>query len=237
MTPDATLRTAPNVNTYLGDEDPTDLTTTSSEEDLFVEEDENEIPDRSSVIQTGWAAAKKAVSESSKGYTSDFRFEEEPQLIKFLSAEPMVFFQHWVDRKGKKSFIGWEGDPLARVGNKPERKFAFSVVNLSDETPSIQLMTVGIRFCGQLEKLNSDKKTGPLDRPDLYWAVSRSGTGTKTQYTIVPVKERDLADDWDLDPVALAGVISKMKPLGPDSLRMSSTAELDEIAREILAGQ
>lgn len=236
MTPDTTVRKAPNMNSYLGDEVEVDPTI-EVEEDLYVEDSEDSFPERSSVIQTGWAAAKKAVAESSRSYTNDFKFEEDVQLIKFLSAEPMVFFQHWVDRKGKKSFIGWEGDPLARVGNKPERKFAFSVVNLSDETPTIQLMTIGIRFCSQLEKLNTDKKVGPLDRPDMYFAVSRSGVGTKTTYQIVPVKERDLADDWDLDPIQMSGIISQMKPLGPDALRMSTTAELEEIAREILAGQ
>jgi hypothetical protein len=53
----------------------------------------------------------------------------------------------------------------------------------------------------------------------------------------MPVKERDLVEDWEIDPVTAAEMISKMKPLGPDALRMSTTAELDEIAKEILAGQ
>jgi hypothetical protein len=236
MTPDTTIRKAPNVDNYLGAPVTTPVIE-DVEEDLFQEDSELDFPDRSSVIQTGWAAAKKAVSEASKGFTTDFRFDEDVQLIKFLSAEPMSFLQHWVNRPGKKSFVGWENDPLSRVGNKPERKFAFTVVNLSDEQAQVQLMTVGVRLCGQLEKLNADKKTGPLDRPDIYWAVSKSGQGTKTSYSIVPVKERDLAEDWDLDPAQLSGIISQMKPLGPDALRMSSTAELDEIAREILAGQ
>jgi hypothetical protein len=225
---------APNVDSYVDD---TTAVTAAAVDEVFEEDSENEIPDRSSVIQTGWAAAKRATSEASKGYTSDFKFDEDVQLIKFLSAEPMSFLQHWVTRPGKKSFIGWENDPLSRVGNKPERKFAFTVVNLTDEEPQVQLMTCGIRLCGQLEKLNADKKTGPLDRADIYWAVSKSGQGTKTSYSIMPVKERDLVEDWEIDPVTAAEMISKMKPLGPDALRMSTTAELDEIAKEILAGQ
>jgi hypothetical protein len=231
-----TVSQAPNVSSYLGT-DPVSPVITEVEEDLFIEDSESDFPDRSSVIQTGWAAAKRAVSEASKSFTTDFRFDEDVQLVKFLSAEPMSFLQHWVNRPGKKSFVGWDNDPLSRVGNKPERKFAFSVVNLSDEVPQIQLMTVGVRLCGQLEKLNADKKIGPIDRTDIYWAVSKSGIGTKTSYSIMPVKERDLAEDWDLDPVQLSSVISKMKPLGPDALRVSTNAELEEIARELLAGQ
>jgi hypothetical protein len=142
--------------------------------------------------------------------------------------------QHWVNRPGKKSFISiGEGDPLVAVGSKPDQKFAFTVLNLSDEDPQLQLMIVGVRLCGQLEKLDSDKKTGPLNRPDMYWAVSKTGTGTKTAYSITPVKERDLAEDWGIDPVAAAELIKTMKPLGPDALHTSTKAELAEIAREI----
>jgi hypothetical protein len=222
----------PNLDSYVVDPiTPQDL------EEIFTAEDETETPERSSVIQTGWAAAKKAVAKSSKTFATDFRFDEDVQLIKFIGNEPMSFMQHWVNRPGKKSFISiGEGDPLIAVGSKPDQKFAFTVLNLSDEDPQLQLMIVGVRLCGQLEKLDSDKKTGPLNRPDMYWAVSKTGTGTKTSYTINPVKERDLAEDWGIDPVAAAELIKTMKPLGPEALHTSTKAELAEIAREIASG-
>ena len=219
----------PNVNSYV-----VNTPTQQDLEEIFTAEDETETPERSSVIQTGWAAAKKAVAKSNKTFATDFRFDEDVQLIKFIGNEPMSFMQHWVNRPGKKSFISiGEGDPLVAVGSKPDQKFAFTVLNLSDEDPQLQLMIVGVRLCGQLEKLDSDKKTGPLNRPDIYWAVSKTGTGTKTSYTVNPVKERDLAEDWGIDPVAAAELIKTMKPLGPEALHTSTKAELAEIAREI----
>jgi hypothetical protein len=219
----------PNVDSYV-----VETPTAENLEEIFAAEDETEVPERSSVIQTGWAAAKKAVAKSNKTFATDFRFDEDVQLIKFIGNEPMSFMQHWVNRPGKKSFISiGEGDPLVAVGSKPDQKFAFTVLNLSDEDPQLQLMIVGVRLCGQLEKLDSDKKTGPLNRPDMYWAVSKTGTGTKTAYSITPVKERDLAEDWGIDPVAAAELIKTMKPLGPDALHTSTKAELAEIAREI----
>lgn len=222
----------PNVDSYV-----VETPTTEVLEEIFHTEDETEIPERSSVIQTGWAAAKKAVAKSNKTFATDFRFDEDVQLIKFIGNEPMSFMQHWVNRPGKKSFISiGEGDPLVAVGSKPDQKFAFTVLNLSDEDPQLQLMVVGVRLCGQLEKLDSDKKTGPLNRPDIYWAVSKSGTGTKTSYSVTPVKERDLAEDWGIDPVAASELIKTMKPLGPDALHTSTKAELAEIAREIASG-
>jgi len=224
----------PNVDSYVE----TPHTPSASElEEIFTQENENDTTNRSSSIQSGWAAAKKAVAKSNQKYATDFRFEEDVKLIKFISGEPMTFMQHWGTPQGKKSFISiGEGDPLIAVGSVPSQKFAFTVLNLSEEEPQLQLMIVGVRLCGQLEKLHMDKKTGPLDRPDLYWAVSKSGTGTKTAYSITPVKERDLADDWDIDPVAAAELIKPLKPLGPDALYIPSKSELEEVARE-LAGQ
>ena len=205
---------------------------------VYEEEDEMEMPERSSAVQVGWAAAKKSKEEASATFATDFKFTEDVQLIKFLSDEPMVFLQHWVQRPGKKSFIGWAGDPLEKAGNRPERKFAFSVVNLSDsEEPKVQLLTVGVRLFSQIEKLSQAKATAPINRPDLYWAVAKSGSGIKTTYSIQVVKERDLAEDWEIDPVAAAELISKFKPLGPDALRPATKGELQNIANEINAAQ
>ena len=232
MTNSLKVKTAPNVDSYAAPV----VSDVLEDADLFIEEDETESPAHSSTIQTGWSAAKKAVAKSTKTFATDFRFDEDVQLVKFISDEPMVFMQHWVNRPGKKSFISiGEGDPLIAVGSKPDQKFAFTVLNLSDEEPQTQLMIVGVRLCGQLEKLASNPKTGPLNRPDLYWAVSKSGSGTKTSYSIVPVKERDLAEEWEIDPVAAAELIKTLKPLGPDALHTSTKAELAEIAREIAA--
>jgi hypothetical protein len=217
----------PNVDSY---------TTPASVEnaDYFVEEDEDTTPDSSSIIQSGWAAAKQAAMKTSK-FATDFKFDEDLQLVKFISSEPMSFMQHWINRQGKKSFISiGADDPLIAVGSVPSQKFAFTVLNLSDpEGPQLELMTVGIRLCKQIEKLASDPKTGPLNRPDMYFAVSKSGTGTKTTHTIVPVKERDLAEDWDIDPVATAEYIKTLKPYTSEALYMSTKQELADIAKEI----
>jgi hypothetical protein len=215
------------------DEEDLDPATTTDNDDAFEDEDENEVPTRSSVVQVGWAAAKKAAAAASTVYATDFRFEEDVKLVKFLTNEPMAFSQHWVNRTGKRSFIcnGTPKCPLCRRGNRAESKFAFSIVDLSAEDPQVQLMTVGLRLYGQLEKLNNDPKTGPIDR--LFWAVSKSGTGQKTSYSFNSVKERDLAEDWDIDAEAAADLLKKIKPLGADALRVPSDEELREIARDI----
>ena len=221
---------APNLDSY--------TPSVVSDDTMFEVEHEDETSDRSSVIQVGWAAARQAVSKSTTTYPTDFRPSDEAQLIKFLSNEPMAFMQHWINRPGKKSFISCgEGDPLIEVGSKPDQKFAFTIVNLGDENPQPQLWVVGIRLFQQLDKFANNPKTGPLNRPDIYWEVTRSGTGTQTTYTLTPVKERDLAEDWELDPVKVSELIKTMKPLGSEALRTSTKSELAAIAREITSGQ
>jgi len=69
----------PNLDTYVSE-----TPTPEVLEEIFAAEDETETPERSSIIQTGWAAAKKAVAKSSKTFATDFRFDEDVQLIKFL---------------------------------------------------------------------------------------------------------------------------------------------------------
>ena len=227
---------APNLDSYVSTA-PVNLDEFGMDENLFETEDENEFPERSSVIQTGWAAAKQAVAKSSTAFPTDFRPSEEPQLVKFVSNEPMIFMQHWINRAGKKSFISiGEGDPLIEVGSKPDQKFAFTVVNLSSEEKIAQLWVVGVRLCSQLEKFASNPKTGPLNRPDVYWEVSKSGTGTSTVYNLTPVKERDLSEDWDLDPIKVAELVKSLKPLGQEALHTSTKSELAAIAREITNG-
>jgi len=223
-----------DISSYLSDEDMDSLRTPADSvyesEDVF--ENEDAAP-AAAVIKVGWGEARKAQAKATKTYANDFKFDEEVQLIKFLSPDPMSFSQHWVQRQGKKSFVclGTSDCPLCRAGNKSDSKFAFSVVNLSEDEPTVQVMVVGLRLCGQIEKLNNDPKTGPIDR--MFWAVSKSGVGTKTTYSIMMVKDRDLSDDWDLELADVNATLSTLKPLGPDSIRISTKAELSEIAREL----
>jgi len=223
-----------DISSYLSEED---LLETARTVDDSIYESENVYEDdeapASSVIKVGWGEARKAQAKATKTYANDFKFDEEVQLIKFLSPDPMSFSQHWVQRTGKKSFVclGTSDCPLCRAGNKADSKFAFSVVNLSEDEPAVQVMVVGLRLCGQIEKLNNDPKTGPIDR--MFWAVSKSGQGTKTTYSIMMVKDRDLSDDWDLELQDVTKTLLGLTPLGPDAIRVSTKAELAEIAREL----
>ena len=216
-------RTAPSAADYVNDEDDT----------TFEVEDENESPDRSSIVQSGWDAARKA-SASSGEFVQDFKFTEDVQLVKFMAGEPIaVYKQHWVqERSGRKSFTCL-GDkcPLCRkAGHKPQQKYGFSIVNLSADEPTPQLMAVGIRAQKQLDALN-EGRTGPLDKG--YWGVSRTGTGNQTTFAFVPVKERDLAEDWDMDAESVVEALDEVTPVDDSAIRIDSLSELNDVAAEL----
>lgn len=221
------VATAPNASDYV---DP--------DTDVMKDEDETDTSPRSSMVQSGWAAARKEIESNSRGFTDEFRFSEEPRLVKFLSAEPIASYrQHWLDGKaGRKSYsclesVG-EKCPLCEIlGDRPDTKIAFSILTLDGESPKSEALVVGPRLAGSLEKLHDDPRLGPLDKH--FWSLSRSGKGAKTQHTVNPVKERDLVEDWDLDPDKVRAAIATSAPLDESFVRFETRDELREIAKEL----
>lgn len=207
--------------------------------DVYVDDDEDVIPTRSSAIQSGWDAALKSATEKSGGYTNDFKFKSEKQLVKFLDSEPLaVYAQHWIERPGKKSWTCLGDDcPLCEGGDVPKKKIAFSVVNfgeedLLDETePVVEILTVSPKTMQILRRYHQDKVTGPLDR--MYYSMSREGTGPKAVFQIIAVKPRDLEEDWGLDPNEAERVVAGFEPLDPSVISFTPRAQLEEIKREV----
>lgn len=218
---------ARRTNDYIADE--------SFLEDDFIEDGEDVSASRSSAIQSGWEAALKSASApSSGGYVNDFRFSEDSQLIKFLDSEPIaVYSQHWIERPGKRSWVCLGEDcPLCAVGDKPGRKVSFSIVNLSaPDGAVVEILTVSPKTMQVLNRYHQDRSTGPLDR--LYYSLSKTGSGPKTVFQILPVKARDLEEDWSLDPADTEAIISGFDPLTSKVISFSSREKLEEIAREI----
>ena len=115
-------------------------------------------------------------------WTNDFRFRDEPQIVKFLDDEPWDYMQHWVTRDGKQSFTCRGARcPLCKVGVRATQKIVFPIVNFGEtpeDEPEVMNLVVGRRFAATLKGHHEDKRTGPLTK--LYWAISKTGKGKKT---------------------------------------------------------
>lgn len=172
-----------------------------------------------------------------------FRMDEEAQLVKFLTDEPWSYDQHWIKREGKQSFpcIG-KGCPLCHIGVKVSQKIVYPVLNLTPlkgDEPLVQSMEVGPQNDEALADFDADPKTGPLTR--MWWSISRtekkSGGRKKYNYSFLPVKDRDLEEDWEIDldeAEAAVAVAEKEIPSPKEVLGDWNRSKLQEIADEAM---
>ena len=167
----------------------------------YLEQDSPDIePKVGTTVQEGWDAADALLKTEVTEFPTDFRFTDEPQLIKFLQNRPFATYeQHWIERpKGKKSFVCiGSGCPLCEIlGDKPRGKFAFNVYVLSGENQGVQVLTAPPSLARLIKKAHEDERKGPIDKD--FWEISRLGTGPQTQYTLNYVRGRDLDEEWKI---------------------------------------
>jgi len=186
-------------------------------------------------VKKGWDAADDAKSDD---FPDEFKIDDEASLIKFVENEPFaVYKQHWIERTGKRSWRCLEDDcPLCdEVGDRPSAKIGFNIIDLADPAkPVNKIWLVGSRVATNLKNLNKDKKTGPIDRDDLYYAVSRSGTKSKSVTSIIPVKARDL-EEWDVEALTSEELDDFFgQAYDSDVVEFHTKKQLAEIADELL---
>ena len=203
----------------------------------YLEEDSAEIqPKVGTTVQEGWDAAEALLKVETSEFPTDFRFSEEPQLVKFLQDRPFATYeQHWIERpKGKKSFVCInDGCPLCEIlGDKARGKFAFNVLVLSDGEPTVQVLTAPPSLARQIKKAHDDERKGPLDKE--FWEISRLGTGPTTQYTLNFVRGRDLTEEWKLSQDNVNDAVANAVSFTAEEVvRETPRSELLEIARTL----
>ena len=58
---------------------------------------EDATPKVGTTVQSGWDSADALLRQDTTEFPTDFKFSEEPQLIKFLEVGPFrVYVQHWI---------------------------------------------------------------------------------------------------------------------------------------------
>ncbi len=205
-----------------------------------IEDDEDEAPKPAArQIKRGWGAAEK-VKNVNSAYAQRLKVTEDTIIVKFLEDEPYASFrQHWVERPGQKSFtciadLSPKGCPLCDGGNRPATRFAFNVVQLEQGgEPSNKSYEVGPRVIDQLKNFHTDPRQGPLTKH--YWAISRTGKGTTSNTNHQLVKERDLEEEWAMQPISDAEMRSlKSSAYGPEIVEIPDRKTLQDIVIEDL---
>jgi len=180
-------------------------------------------------------------------FAVDFKFTEDPQIIRFHadSFPPFSYKEHWLSSKtsGKRSYVCLNPKnkpdlscPLCEMdanipGQTPKVKTSFTVANFSAAPFQRQLMTGSKRLVDALFAMDSKENFGPLE--GKYWAVSRSGEKQNIAYHLTPVKERDLLEDWKIDPAKAKEFFDAMTAYEPSIIKSYSQAELLEVAQSL----
>lgn len=190
-------------------------------------------------VASGWGAADSFLASKKKSgeYATDVKLSEQLQLFRFLENEPFAIYkQHWVEREGKKSFVSiGDEDPLTVIaGLTPRPKFAFNVLNLSEEEPEVQVLTASTTLARQLRAANDDPRFGPLTKH--YWAISRQGTGPQTVFNLQRVRATDLEEEWNLNPETVEAIAKSASLYDNSIIKVSSYEEHLEIARSLIKG-
>jgi len=177
----------------------------NAREDAEEEENlETRRPQKSS-LRKGWKGYQETKAKATD-YAEELRVTDDADLIKFLEDEPFaVYRQHWIETPvgtKKKSWTCLEDPcPMCDIGDRPRQLTAFNIVHLTTGgAPENKIIVLGNKAAGQLKNYAEDEKTGPLTR--LYYSVSRSGKGQSSAYNWRPVKDRDLDEDWQIEPLS-----------------------------------
>lgn len=214
------------------------ISTPSANADTYLDEDNEDVaPKVGTTVQEGWDAAEAIMVQKQSGdYPVDLKFDSDPALIKFLDTPPLSYFQHWIERpKGRKSFTCIGDDcPLCDIlGDTPRRKTAFQVYVLSGENQGLQILTAVPTLYRLIKKANEDDRKGPIGRE--YWAVSRTGTGKETLYSLDYVRSRDLEEEWNLDPEKVKELVASATPWRSEQVvRNEDRSDLLEVARSLI---
>ncbi len=193
--------------------------------------------------------------ESRKSQTSSRADEfkpgaDKPTLIKFLEEEPFDSYnQHWIESRDlprdvkrnsymcfdDKDYFGEdpdfdEGCPLCQIGEGAKTYSLFNVLNLSNpRKPEVQVWTAPPGVSEKLLRASKDKKTSPLNREDLYFEVELVKSKNKSEWTLTPVKARDLEEDFDMEPLDEAELVEFEADLFKDRADVTKVDTFEEL--------
>jgi hypothetical protein len=198
-------------------------------------------PEERGTVAKGWGGYKKNKKESG-GFPDDFKVPENDEvLIKFLESEPFASYrQHWLKELNRKSYVCLGEDcPLCdELGDSPNATVVlFNVLDLTDpDNPEVKVWKATSNPTSEIERRAESSKTSPIDRPDLYFVVSKDKQKNGFfAYSVDPVKARDLEEDFDMAPFTEAELDEFLEKLYDESVvKLDSRRELRDIARDLL---
>jgi len=158
---------------------------------------------------SGWDFATERASES-EGDGIFLRIEDGEEAKVIFAGKPFVFATIWNNEEKRSERF----DEDKHDGKRPRWRYRINVLNLSqvgEDDPAVQILEMGARL---FKKLDEMREEVGLDRA---FKLKRKGSGKKTEYSLIGLKEltkdqlekRDATQLLELDP-------DKASPAGDD---------------------
>lgn len=178
-------------------------------------------------------------------------------LIKMLEEENFAsYHQHWIEPSdlpkgvkrrsyvclddednfaGEKKYLNEDGEiecPLCQIGEDARTFALFNVLDLSNERrPEVKVWAAPPTVADMFERAAKEKKTSPLNREDVYFEVELQTKGkNQKQWSVSPVKARDLEDDYDIEPFTEAELEDFASDLYDDIAAVTKVDTYDDLA-------
>ena len=195
-------------------------------------------------LRSGWSAAQETIDATSP-WAANFKPETKVQMVKFIEATPYASYRrHWIDRVGvgRRAYVCLESVsrpcPLCDVGDRPSAVSAFNIIVVGDDGEGVlKSWDCGVKVTQMLKTFSNDPKIGPLHKPSLYFAVSKTETQQRqqTQTMAVPVRARDMEEDYGVPPLSDEDIERfQGKMYTNDIVQIPRASELEEVAAEML---
>ena len=203
----------------------------------------------------GAYSAKKRVSGD---FAKEFKpGENKKVLIKMLEEGPFAsFHQHWIEPsdlprgvtrrsyvclddednfEGQSKYLNEEGEiecPLCQIGEDARTFALFNILNLANpRKPEVQVWAAPPTVADMFERAADEKKTSPLNREDVYFEVELQVKGkSQKKWNVVPVKGRDLWDDYEVEPLEADELEDYSNDLYEDIAAVTKVDTYDDLA-------
>lgn len=207
----------------------------------------------------GWASHHRNQARGKRGFGAhpdEFKVAQEDTtyLVKALEDEPFwSYCEHFINEitDGKRSFTCAGDDcPLCAYGDTPRAYDLFNVAVWEPEADGGQGAWVqkfwratpdpAGKVLARAEELGSGRNPRALGDYDVYLAVSKSKSGKRkggssfNEFSIDLVKERDLEEDYDADPLADEELDEMAGKLFDDSVCEAASLKDLRAAAEVL---
>jgi hypothetical protein len=210
-----------------------------NEEELSRSERRQAEPEVTRAPQRGWGPVRDQRQKKSN-FAQAFRIAEgDERLIHFLDPEPFdSYYRHWLRGiKGRQTFTCLRTlCPLCDIGDTPSYITLFNVVDLENRAePTVKIWEASPNPAAVIEEYAFNPKHAPIDRPDLYFSISkRKQPNGFLAYSALPVKARDLPDDWDMQPLSVEE-LSELNDKKYDSevIRTDTREALREVVKNL----